>query len=212
MSGKRLVREIIDELGHAVVRETSCPGIVLSGKVIVRQTSVTHCDMGRGAAKSHGNVGISQCQEGNHPVKQVILCEMVVDEDVFMEALYWPLKLFDDTGCSAVRILLSKLPRPWLVDEKKDDGYTALHLAALNNHIEVAELLVHQVRQETVWVFVLSVPDKSDVVLHVDTLSVTLCFAFCPFHQKSPSGHHHTTLSGYIFATKAHIDNWKKTC
>ena len=28
--------------------------------------------------------------------------------------------------------------------------------------------------------------------------------------QKSPSGHHRTTLSGYIFATKAHIDNWKK--
>jgi len=28
--------------------------------------------------------------------------------------------------------------------------------------------------------------------------------------QKSPSGHHHTTLSGYIFATKARIDNWKK--
>ncbi|XP_064626233.1 E3 ubiquitin-protein ligase MIB1-like [Lineus longissimus] len=44
---------------------------------------------------------------------------------------------------SAMRILLSKLPRPWIVDEKKDDGYTALHLAALNNHIEVAELLVH---------------------------------------------------------------------
>ena len=37
-----------------------------------------------------------------------------------------------------------KLPRPWIVDEKKDDGYTALHLAALNNHVEVAELLVHQ--------------------------------------------------------------------
>jgi len=29
--------------------------------------------------------------------------------------------------------------------------------------------------------------------------------------QKSPSGHHRTTLSGYIFATKAHIDNRKKT-
>ena len=29
----------------------------------------------------------------------------------------------------------------------------------------------------------------------------------CP---KSPSGHHRTTLSGYIFATKAHIDNRKK--
>ena len=32
------------------------------------------------------------------------------------------------------------------MDEKKDDGYTALHLAALNNHVEVAELLVHMVR------------------------------------------------------------------
>ncbi|KAB1278289.1 E3 ubiquitin-protein ligase MIB1 [Camelus dromedarius] len=41
-------------------------------------------------------------------------------------------------------VLLYKLPRPWIVDEKKDDGYTALHLAALNNHVEVAELLVHQ--------------------------------------------------------------------
>ena len=28
--------------------------------------------------------------------------------------------------------------------------------------------------------------------------------------QKSPSGHHRTTLSGYIFATKAHLDNRKK--
>lgn len=46
---------------------------------------------------------------------------------------------------SAMRILLTKLPRPWIVDEKKDDGYTALHLASLNNHVEVAELLVHQV-------------------------------------------------------------------
>ncbi|GAU99720.1 hypothetical protein RvY_10678 [Ramazzottius varieornatus] len=45
---------------------------------------------------------------------------------------------------SAMKILLSKLNRPWLVDEQKDDGYTALHLAALNNHLEVAELLVKQ--------------------------------------------------------------------
>jgi len=29
-------------------------------------------------------------------------------------------------------------------------------------------------------------------------------------HQKSPSGHHRTTLSGYIIATKARIDNRKK--
>jgi len=27
---------------------------------------------------------------------------------------------------------------------------------------------------------------------------------------KSPSGHHRTTLSGYIFATKARIDNRRK--
>ena len=38
---------------------------------------------------------------------------------------------------SAMRVLLSKLTRPWIVDEKKDDGYTALHLASLNNHVEV---------------------------------------------------------------------------
>jgi len=30
--------------------------------------------------------------------------------------------------------------------------------------------------------------------------------------KKSPSGHHPTTLSGYVFATKACIDNQKKTC
>jgi len=31
--------------------------------------------------------------------------------------------------------------------------------------------------------------------------------------KKSPSGHHLTTLSGYIFATKASIDSLrKKTC
>jgi len=29
--------------------------------------------------------------------------------------------------------------------------------------------------------------------------------------QKSPSGHHRTTLSGYIFAIKARIDNRGKT-
>ena len=55
--------------------------------------------------------------------------------------------------CSAMRILLTKLPRPWIVNEKKDDGYTALHLAALNNHVEVAELLVKQVR--SVYIFLI---------------------------------------------------------
>jgi len=28
--------------------------------------------------------------------------------------------------------------------------------------------------------------------------------------KKSPSAHHGTNLSGYIFATEARIDNWKK--
>ena len=32
--------------------------------------------------------------------------------------------------------------RYWVVDEPKDDGYTALHLAALNNHHRVASLLL----------------------------------------------------------------------
>ncbi|XP_060860321.1 E3 ubiquitin-protein ligase mind-bomb isoform X1 [Metopolophium dirhodum] len=32
--------------------------------------------------------------------------------------------------------------RYWVVDEPKDDGYTALHLAALNNHNRVASLLL----------------------------------------------------------------------
>lgn len=42
-----------------------------------------------------------------------------------------------------MKILLTKTNRPWIVEEKKDDGYTALHLAALNNHVEIAKLLVH---------------------------------------------------------------------
>jgi len=29
--------------------------------------------------------------------------------------------------------------------------------------------------------------------------------------KKSPSGHHRTTLSGYIFVTKARIDNREKS-
>jgi ankyrin repeat protein len=40
-------------------------------------------------------------------------------------------------------LILSKIAnRHWLVDEKKDDGFTALHLAALNNHSVVVELLL----------------------------------------------------------------------
>lgn len=46
----------------------------------------------------------------------------------------------------AMRILLEKTNRPWIVEEKKDDGYTALHLAALNNHIEIVTLLIQKGR------------------------------------------------------------------
>ena len=53
---------------------------------------------------------------------------------------------WDSHFASAMRILLTKLPRPWIVNEKKDDGYSALHLASLNNHVEVAELLVKQAK------------------------------------------------------------------
>jgi E3 ubiquitin-protein ligase mind-bomb len=43
----------------------------------------------------------------------------------------------------AIELILSKIQnRQWLVDEKKDDGFTALHLAALNDHCLVAELLL----------------------------------------------------------------------
>ena len=44
---------------------------------------------------------------------------------------------------TAMKILLTKLNRPWIVEEKKDDGYTALHLAALNNHVDIADLLIN---------------------------------------------------------------------
>lgn len=32
--------------------------------------------------------------------------------------------------------------KSWLVDEKKEDGFTSLHLACLNNHYEVVKLLI----------------------------------------------------------------------
>ena len=47
---------------------------------------------------------------------------------------------------SAMRGILDKITnRLWLVNEQKDDGYTALHLSSLNNHVEVAEILIEQV-------------------------------------------------------------------
>jgi len=43
---------------------------------------------------------------------------------------------------NAIRIMLSENDKPWVVNEQKDDGYSALHLAALNNHGQSVELLI----------------------------------------------------------------------
>lgn len=47
-----------------------------------------------------------------------------------------------------------------LVDSKKEDGFTALHLATLNNHQEVVEILVKEVKR-----IVLAI---SDAVVYID--------------------------------------------
>jgi len=43
--------------------------------------------------------------------------------------------------------------------------------------------------------------------------SETCCTRLAEMHdaKKSPSAHHRTTFSGYIFATNARVDNRKKT-
>lgn len=54
-------------------------------------------------------------------------------------------KTLDRPSCSyrAVRKILARARQ--LVDAKKEDGFTALHLAALNNHREVAQVLIREV-------------------------------------------------------------------
>jgi len=55
----------------------------------------------------------------------------------------------------------------------------------------------------------------ADWMLHLGCRSETCCTSWNYGTQKiaknSPSAHHSTRLSGYIFATKARIDNRKKT-
>ena len=68
LSGKRLVREIIDELGHPVVRETSfretsvresdCPGNVLSGKRLSGKRLVRESDCPGNVCKAVKQVAI----------------------------------------------------------------------------------------------------------------------------------------------------------
>ena len=45
----------------------------------------------------------------------------------------------------AVRLMLQYLPPTCTVDIPKDDGFTALHLATLNNHLEVAKIIIQHV-------------------------------------------------------------------
>ena len=45
---------------------------------------------------------------------------------------------------SAVQKIIDKYPG--LIDIPKEDGFTALHLAAFNNHIEIARCLLLSVR------------------------------------------------------------------
>lgn len=37
------------------------------------------------------------------------------------------------------------------MDAKKEDGFTALHLAALNNHWDVAQILIREVWTQGLW-------------------------------------------------------------
>lgn len=48
---------------------------------------------------------------------------------------------------SAIKLIIEKLKeqdKSWLIDEKKEDGFSPIHLACLNNHCEVVRALVHQ--------------------------------------------------------------------
>ena len=47
----------------------------------------------------------------------------------------------------ALRLLIPRLPALCGVNDQKDDGFTALHLAALNNHLEASQALLLAVSQ-----------------------------------------------------------------
>ena len=48
-------------------------------------------------------------------------------------------------GCSAVQKIADKYPG--LIEIPKEDGFTALHLAAINNHLDIARCLLSSVRE-----------------------------------------------------------------
>jgi len=43
-----------------------------------------------------------------------------------------------------IKALVATRPPPHVINEKKDDGFTALHLAVVNEYLEVVELLIHE--------------------------------------------------------------------
>lgn len=44
-----------------------------------------------------------------------------------------------------MKMMLPCLPAGLSINEPKDDGFTALHLASLNNHVEAVQLLLNAV-------------------------------------------------------------------
>ena len=69
-----------------------------------------------------------------------------------------------DCRFSAVQKILTKARQ--LVDVKKDDGFAALHLAALNGHLRTAETLIDIVRLCSLLTYLLSFASDSAFADH----------------------------------------------
>jgi len=72
--------------------------------------------------------------------------------------------LLSDCRFSAVQKILTKARQ--LVDVKKDDGFAALHLAALNGHLRTAETLIDIVRLCSLLTYLLSFASDSAFADH----------------------------------------------
>ena len=64
----------------------------------------------------------------------------------------------------AIRLILANFPVSSSINEPKDDGFTALHLASLNNHIEVAQALIAHVSHRVVGIVLHCRGSQSKVV------------------------------------------------
>ena len=56
---------------------------------------------------------------------------------------------------SATQRMVNRSSDSAFIAEKKPDGFTALHLAAINNHMGVAKVLMQQVRMSIILLVVL---------------------------------------------------------